>query len=983
MILGNDGGIHVTHDRMTHWDHLNHVAIGQFYHVGVDATKNYKVYGGMQDNGSWGGPSRTQDGRGPVNTHWFRVGGGDGFICLVDPTDPDLIHYESQNGAMRRTNLRTRAAGSNRPRSERGKPRYRFNWKTPFILSPHNPSIFYSAGNHVFRSNTGGSGSVAISPDITNTDKGAGSAISQSPADENVIYVGTTDGAIWMTKDGGKEWTPIFSRPQKKKKDDKEKKGDDAKKDPQAAPGKKVEKKEDPPKRDPKKKDAKAKDDSKKDETQKPKSEKADNASFGGTWDGTLSNDRLSDEMRAFEMKLDGDAEKVTGTYTSPRGTSKITSGTFDKKSGELELKGKNDRVRFTISAKVKGDSMSGTIEINDGDAKIEFEAKRKKGASNPSMPMSATAAAAAIGLLTDSVQDDETQDEKEKADDGVSGTWEGVLDSDEIPKEESEFVFIIKMDKKGGITGKLEAGSVEGEITGGKFDKKKNRISMTIETSSFNAEVFAHIKGNTMSGEVDVASGQTVVDFDATRIPTETAEKPEEEPSPKTEQDSDSGEKKSAAQDKDAKTLVQDDKKEAAKKDDPIAGQWKGVMIIRENEREISFDLKRDQSGKITGTYETGQGQGEISGGKYDPKSKKVEMFADNENFSMTFRGSVKKNSIKGEVEAAGGRFTFDFEIQRTGKGQTSETAQSQTQPKGKKFETLVPGPRWVSSIEASRFKAERCYLTLDGHRSNDDEPYVFMTNDQGKTWTSIRGNLPTSAGSTRVIREDLVNPNVLYLGCEFSAWVSVDRGGSWTRLSGLPTVAVHELALHPTMGEVVAATHGRSLWIGDVSVLRQITAKTLKADSHLYRPATVIRWHPKPFIGNSGTRRFVGTNPSQDAKITYSLGKRARSVEITIRNIDGRVVQRIEGKTDAGLHNVTWNMRGRDRRRARTGIYLVTLTVDDVEHNTRLQIEADPGLPEDALRTEELEAQALREMDLAEPSEEGATNRANDGWN
>ena len=209
MILGNDGGLYVTYDRMESWDHHNHVAICQFYHVGVSSNEDYHVYGGLQDNGSWGGPTRVADTSGPMNSDWYRVGSGDGFICLVDPTDENQIYFESQNGAMGRIHLETGERGFIRPRPPRG-TRYRFNWKTPFILSPHNPEIHYSAGNHVFKSVSKGDGIAAISPEITNTDKGAGSAITESPRKPGVVYAGTTDGALWMTLDDGKAWINLF-----------------------------------------------------------------------------------------------------------------------------------------------------------------------------------------------------------------------------------------------------------------------------------------------------------------------------------------------------------------------------------------------------------------------------------------------------------------------------------------------------------------------------------------------------------------------------------------------------------------------------------------------------------------------------------------------------------------------------------------------------------------------------------------------------
>ncbi|RJP34090.1 MAG: PDZ domain-containing protein, partial [Phycisphaerales bacterium] len=185
-ILGNDGGIYVTYDRQDHWDHLNHVAIGQFYHAAVDTNRNYRVYGGLQDNGSWGGPNRSRDGGGPINEDWFRVGGGDGFVCRVDPTDADQVFFESQNGATGRINFRTGERGFIRPQPTPG-ARYRFNWKTPFILSSHNPGIYYSAGNYVFKSVNRGEALRPISPEISLTDKGAASALAESYHDPNVL----------------------------------------------------------------------------------------------------------------------------------------------------------------------------------------------------------------------------------------------------------------------------------------------------------------------------------------------------------------------------------------------------------------------------------------------------------------------------------------------------------------------------------------------------------------------------------------------------------------------------------------------------------------------------------------------------------------------------------------------------------------------------------------------------------------------------
>ncbi len=260
------------------------------------------------------------------------------------------------------------------------------------------------------------------------------------------------------------------------------------------------------------------------------------------------------------------------------------------------------------------------------------------------------------------------------------------------------------------------------------------------------------------------------------------------------------------------------------------------------------------------------------------------------------------------------------------------------------------MPGPRWVSSLETSRFKKDRCYISFDGHRSDDDGIYVFVTNDRGKTWKSLRNNLPDSAGSVRVIREDIKNENLLFLGCEFSAWYSIDAGRTWTRIrGGLPTVAVHEFAIHPTAGEVVAATHGRSLWVADVSVLRQISETNMSEDFFLYQPKPAMKWRSEPSRGSSGTRRFVGKNPPSGTRVAYSLGKNARNVSLQILDFRGEIVKTFEASNRAGLHVFDWNLqadtpnRERFRRTVPAGNYVVALKVDGERKEVVLEIEAE----------------------------------------
>jgi photosystem II stability/assembly factor-like uncharacterized protein len=507
MIVGTDGGFYVTHDRMDHWDHFNHMALGQFYHVAVDNRQPYHVYGGLQDNGSWGGPSRSLSGPGPTNDEWIAVSGGDGFHCQVDPNDPDLVYFESQDGAMARRNLHTGRFHAIRPQNQRGQPPYRFNWNTPFILSVHNPRIFYCGGNYVFRSLKQGDELKAISPEITRTKRGSASALAESPRNPDVLWAGTDDGNLWITRDGGQKWTNVTEK----------------------------------------------------------------------------------------------------------------------------------------------------------------------------------------VGL----------------------------------------------------------------------------------------------------------------------------------------------------------------------------------------------------------------------------------------------------------------------------------------------------PGPRWVATIEPSRVIEGRAYVAFDGHRSDDDEPYVFVTEDFGQTWKSLRANLPS--GSTRVCREDVANPNLLYLGTEFAAYASLNRGQSWTKINNnLPTVAVHEFAIHPTAGEIVAATHGRSLWVLDVTSLRQMSADTLKADATLYRPNTVVRWRNEPGHGSlygHGSRRFAGQNPPPGAHLYYSLGKKATKVTLKVVDYAGQTVKEMNASPEPGLHHLAWDVTRNTTRRGRVtadldaetapprrppggfqavsaappGMYRVVLTVDGKEYAQPLRVESDPTLPSTLIAEEE----------------------------
>ena len=234
MIVGSDGGITWTYDSGRTWDFVNTLAIGQFYEVGVNMEKPYTICGGLQDNGSWCGPSATLFNVGPSNDEWRRVGGGDGFFVQMDWSDPDILYSESQDGNLNRRRVSTGESKSIRPREEEGAARYRFQWNSPIVVSRHDPKVIYYGGNFVFRSPNRGDSWETISPDLTNgvdrlqleifgkkpdrtvLSRNDGvrhwptiTTLSESPRNAAILWAGTDDGNLQVTRDGGKNWKNV------------------------------------------------------------------------------------------------------------------------------------------------------------------------------------------------------------------------------------------------------------------------------------------------------------------------------------------------------------------------------------------------------------------------------------------------------------------------------------------------------------------------------------------------------------------------------------------------------------------------------------------------------------------------------------------------------------------------------------------------------------------------------------------------------
>ncbi|MFP3939590.1 MAG: WD40/YVTN/BNR-like repeat-containing protein [Thermoanaerobaculia bacterium] len=228
LVLGTDGGLYVSHDQGHTFRHVRSLPVSQFYRVSVDMEWPYNVYGGLQDNGSWTGPSRSASGI--ENRDWDNVGFGDGFYTFRDPADPDYVYSEYQGGQIGRLHLPTGEIREIKPYPPEGEEEYRFNWNTPIAFSPHEEGTLYLGAQKLLRSRDRGESWEEISPDLTtdnpewqrqeesgglSTDNSTAEnhttiyAVSESPVQAGVIWVGTDDGNVQLTRDGGETWTRV------------------------------------------------------------------------------------------------------------------------------------------------------------------------------------------------------------------------------------------------------------------------------------------------------------------------------------------------------------------------------------------------------------------------------------------------------------------------------------------------------------------------------------------------------------------------------------------------------------------------------------------------------------------------------------------------------------------------------------------------------------------------------------------------------
>src|SRR5258708_18001487 len=239
MMIGNDGGLFTPDDGGATFRWSSNLPTIQFYDVAVDNSKPfYYMYGGTQDNHSLGGPSRTRTATGITSQDWYITTTGDGFRSQVDPENPNTVYAEWQEGGLVRFNRRTGEQIAIRPEPQKGEMPQRWDWDSPIIISPHSHTRLYFAGNQVFRSDDRGDSWKSISPDLTRQidrdtlpvmgkiwgpdaiNKGVSTsfygnivALAESPVKEGLLIVGTDDGLIQITEDGGARWRKIESFP--------------------------------------------------------------------------------------------------------------------------------------------------------------------------------------------------------------------------------------------------------------------------------------------------------------------------------------------------------------------------------------------------------------------------------------------------------------------------------------------------------------------------------------------------------------------------------------------------------------------------------------------------------------------------------------------------------------------------------------------------------------------------------------------------
>jgi photosystem II stability/assembly factor-like uncharacterized protein len=274
------------------------------------------------------------------------------------------------------------------------------------------------------------------------------------------------------------------------------------------------------------------------------------------------------------------------------------------------------------------------------------------------------------------------------------------------------------------------------------------------------------------------------------------------------------------------------------------------------------------------------------------------------------------------------------------------------------------LPKNAWVSYIDAGHFDEGTAYATFDAHTFGDMRPYAYKTTDSGKTWTPVVAADAPVRGYAHVLREDIINQNLLFLGTELGLWISVDGGRQWAQYKGgdMPNAAVRDLVVHPRDSDLVVATHGRGIWIvDDITSLRALTPDTLNKEAAFLQFTPAVERVPAQAGWVTGDAQYTGPNKPGDAVITYYQKKRHIFGDLTMEVFgpDGKSLGTIPSSKRRGLSRVTWSMRLKAPRvptaasalfsaafgpRVLPGTYTVKMTKDKNVYTTQLRLIPDP---------------------------------------
>ena len=221
-----------------------------------------------------------------------------------------------------------------------------------------------------------------------------------------------------------------------------------------------------------------------------------------------------------------------------------------------------------------------------------------------------------------------------------------------------------------------------------------------------------------------------------------------------------------------------------------------------------------------------------------------------------------------------------------------------------------------WVSRVAASNSDPGTAYVSYTGFRNDDFRPFIYKTTDYGQTWASIAGDL--AEGPVNVVREDVKNPSLLFAGTDFGVYATIDGGLHWVKMkNNMPTQPVHDLKIQPRENDLIVATHGRGVFIADISPIQELSGEVLAKDVHLFAIEPKVRW-----VGfdrsNSSSLNFAGQSEPSGIVINYYLKSKPKG-EVNIQIFKGRMLlNEVKGPADQGLNSALWNMTGRRERTA-----------------------------------------------------------------